>query len=66
MYSGALVMLSGVPLALGSWWGLVTVIPITLGIVWRLLEEEKFLTRNLSGYAQYQNEVRYRLLPHIW
>jgi protein-S-isoprenylcysteine O-methyltransferase Ste14 len=47
MYSGAIVMLLGVPLALGSRWGLPLVIPITLVIGWRLLDEEAFLTRNL-------------------
>jgi protein-S-isoprenylcysteine O-methyltransferase Ste14 len=66
MYSGAIVMLVGVPLALGSWWGLLTVIPITMVIVWRLLEEEKFLSINLSGYSEYQNKVKFRLLPFIW
>lgn len=66
MYSGALVMLFGVPLALGSWWGLLTIIPMKLAIVWRLLDEEKFLARNLAGYSEYQSKVRYRLLPFIW
>jgi protein-S-isoprenylcysteine O-methyltransferase Ste14 len=66
MYSGALVMLIGVPLALGSWWGLLLVIPITIVLVWRLLEEEKFLTRNLPGYPEYQDQVRYHLLPLLW
>jgi protein-S-isoprenylcysteine O-methyltransferase Ste14 len=66
MYSGAIVMLIGVPLALGSWWGLLMVLPITAVIVWRLLEEEKFLVNNLPGYPDYQNKVRYRLLPFIW
>jgi protein-S-isoprenylcysteine O-methyltransferase Ste14 len=66
MYSGALVMLIGVPLALGSWWGLLLVIPITIVLVWRLLEEEKFLTKNLPGYSEYQNKVRCRLLPFVW
>lgn len=66
MYTGALVMLLGIPLALGSWWGLFTIIPITLVIVWRLLDEEKFLTNNLLGYSEYQKKVRYRLLPFIW
>jgi protein-S-isoprenylcysteine O-methyltransferase Ste14 len=66
MYSGALVMLIGVPLALGSWWGLLMVIPITVVLVWRLLEEEKFLTKNLPGYSEYHNKVRFRLLPFIW
>jgi protein-S-isoprenylcysteine O-methyltransferase Ste14 len=66
MYAGAFIMLLGVPLALGSWWGLFTVIPITLVIVWRLLEEEKFLAKNLSGYLEYKEKVRYRLVPLIW
>lgn len=66
MYIGALVMLLGVPLALGSWWGLLAIIPITLVIVWRLLDEEKFLAKNLSGYLEYQNKVKYRLVPFIW
>jgi protein-S-isoprenylcysteine O-methyltransferase Ste14 len=66
MYIGALIMLLGVPLALGSWWGLLTIIPMTLVIVWRLLEEEKFLAENLSGYSDYQNKVKYRLLPFAW
>jgi protein-S-isoprenylcysteine O-methyltransferase Ste14 len=66
MYIGALIMLVGVPLALGSWWGLLTVVAMTLVIVWRLLDEERFLGKNLPGYADYQNAVRYRLLPFVW
>jgi protein-S-isoprenylcysteine O-methyltransferase Ste14 len=66
MYSGAVVMLIGVPLALGSWWGLLTVIPIVVVIVWRLLDEEKFLEKNLPGYLAYRNKVKYRLVPFIW
>jgi protein-S-isoprenylcysteine O-methyltransferase Ste14 len=66
MYIGAFVMLLGVPLALGSWWGLLTVIPIMFVIVWRLLDEEKFLAKNLPGYSAYRDKVRYRLLPFIW
>ena len=59
-------MVSGVPLALGSWWGLLTVIPMALVIVWRLLEEEGFLAENLPGYSEYRNQVRFRLIPLIW
>ncbi len=66
LYAGALVMLLGTPLALGSWWGLLGLIPITLTIVWRLLEEEKFLSEHLPGYAEYKKRVRYRLLPFVW
>jgi len=66
MYSGAIVMLLGVPLALGSWWALLTLIPFTLVILWRLLDEEKFLARNLPGYSEYQSKVKYRLVPLVW
>jgi protein-S-isoprenylcysteine O-methyltransferase Ste14 len=66
MYIGALVMLLGMPIALGSWWGLFTIIPITLVIVWRLLDEEKFLVKTLPDYSEYRNKVRYRLVPFIW
>src|SRR5271166_5420716 len=66
MYIGALVMLIGVPLALGSWWGLLTITLMVAVIVWRLLDEESFLAKRLAGYCEYQNRVRYRLLPFIW
>jgi protein-S-isoprenylcysteine O-methyltransferase Ste14 len=66
MYSGALVMLLGTPLALGSWWGLLTLIPFTLILIWRLLDEEKFLSKNLPGYNEYCQKVRYRLIPLLW
>ena len=66
MYAGALVMLIGTPLALGSWWGLFAVLLILPVLIWRLLDEERFLRQNLAGYAEYQTKVRYRLLPWIW
>jgi protein-S-isoprenylcysteine O-methyltransferase Ste14 len=39
---------------------------MTLVLAWRLVAEEKFLLKNLPGYAEYQNKVRYRLAPFIW
>ncbi len=66
MYIGALLMLVGVPFALGSWWGLLGMVPMTLLIVVRLLDEEKFLAINLAGYSEYQRKVRYHLVPMIW
>jgi protein-S-isoprenylcysteine O-methyltransferase Ste14 len=66
MYAGVLVMLFGVPLALGSWWGLLTFVPITFVIVWRLIDEEVFLAKNLPGYSEYRNKVKYRLMWFIW
>ena len=66
MYATALVMLLGIPIALGSWWGVLIVVALIPALVWRLLDEERFLVRNLSGYVDYQESVRYRLLPLIW
>jgi protein-S-isoprenylcysteine O-methyltransferase Ste14 len=66
MYAGALVMLAGIPVALGSWWGLLIIVAIVPALIWRLLDEEKFLARNLPGYVEYQNQVRYRLIPRVW
>lgn len=66
MYAGALVMLSGIPVALGSWWGLLMVAAIAPTIIWRLIEEEKFLVRNLRGYQEYRDTVRFRLIPRVW
>ena len=66
MYAGAFVMLLGIPLALGSWWGEIGVVALMAAIVVRLLEEEKFLAKNLAGYPDYQKKVKYRLVPFIW
>jgi hypothetical protein len=66
MYAGALVMLLGIPLALGSWWGLLVIVAMMPALIWRLSDEEKFLARSLPGYVGYQKEVRYRLIPLVW
>jgi protein-S-isoprenylcysteine O-methyltransferase Ste14 len=66
MYSGALIMLFGTPLALGSWWGLVMLIPMTCIIAWRARAEERFLFKTLAGYREYCQIVRYRLVPLVW
>ena len=66
MYAGALPPLIGVPLALGAWWGLFVLILFIPALIWRLLDEEKFLQKNLPGYTDYCQEVHYRLVPFIW
>ena len=66
MYAGALVLLFGTPLALGSWWGLLLLIPIMLVLVLRLLDEERLLASSLPGYTEYCQKVRYRLIPSVW
>ena len=66
MYAGALVMIAGIPLALGSWWGLIAAVVLVPILVWRLLREETFLAANLPGYDAYRGRVRYRLAPIFW
>jgi len=66
MYAGALVMLFGTPIALGSWWGLLLFILLTFVIIWRLIDEERLLSNNLPGYSDYRKNVRYRLVPFVW
>lgn len=66
MYSGALLMLLFTPFAMGSYWTLLFFVPIFTTIIFRLLDEEKFLSANLPGYTDYCNHVRYRLVPGLW
>jgi protein-S-isoprenylcysteine O-methyltransferase Ste14 len=66
MYATALVMLLGIPIALGSMWGVLVIVAILPALIWRLLDEEKFLAKNLPGYPEYQARVRYRLIPRVW
>jgi len=66
MYASAAVFLVATPLALGSYWGLVAAVLTTLGLVWRLFDEEKFLAQNLPGYKEYCAEVHWRLVPRIF
>jgi protein-S-isoprenylcysteine O-methyltransferase Ste14 len=66
MYAAGLVMLLGIPIALGSAWGVLVVVAIVPALIWRLVDEEAFLTRNLPGYRAYRDRVRHRLVPLIW
>jgi len=66
MYMGALFLFVGIPLALGSWWGLLGFALMMPALIWRIFDEEKFLAKNLRGYVEYKNKVRYRLVPFVW
>jgi protein-S-isoprenylcysteine O-methyltransferase Ste14 len=66
MYFGGLLMLSGMAVALGSWYGLLALVVMMPALLWRLLDEEKFLVKRLQGYSEYRNKVRYRLVPFVW
>ena len=66
MYATALLMLIGIPISLGSWWGVLIWIALLPALAWRLIDEERVLLRDLAGYAEYRRKVRWRLIPHIW
>jgi protein-S-isoprenylcysteine O-methyltransferase Ste14 len=66
MYVGNVIMMLGIPLALGSYWGLVLVSPGILVLVFRILDEERTLVAELDGYRDYTQRVHYRLLPYVW
>ncbi len=66
MYAGALPMLVAMPVALGSWWGMLLVVPLLGGLIERILDEERFLATELSGYDAYRRSVPWRLIPMVW
>lgn len=66
MYTGDVIMMVGIPVALGSYWGLVIVIPGLTVLALRIRDEEKLLRAELDGYRVYTRKVRYRLVPHMW
>ena len=66
MYMATLLLFLVMPLVLGSWYGLIPFAFYPVIITVRLLDEEKLLTRELPGYAEYKQKVKYRLLPFIW
>ncbi len=66
MYTGGTLIFSGGPLALGSPWGLLFFIPGIAVIVWRIVDEEKYLRNHLPGYVEYCRKVRWRLVPGIY
>lgn len=66
MYLGNVVLMVGIPLALGSFWGLVFLLPGLLVLTVRIRDEEKVLIEELAGYPEYTQQVHYRLLPYVW
>ena len=66
MYAGDVILMVGIPLALGSYWGLLGLIPGILALVFRILDEEKLLAQESAGYSAYGQRVRYRLMPYVW
>ena len=66
MYAGAIWLFVGIPLALGSWWSIGLLILFFPVLLWRLLDEERILARDLPGYTEYMRRKPYRLVPYVW
>ncbi|WP_102144845.1 methyltransferase family protein [Mycobacterium hubeiense] len=66
MYFGNVIMMIGIPLALGSYWGLLFLIPGLLVLALRIRDEEDLLRQELGGYDEYTQKVRSRLVPYVW
>jgi protein-S-isoprenylcysteine O-methyltransferase Ste14 len=66
MYFGTVIMMVGTPPALDSLWGLLAVVAAVPVLAARILDEEKLLNAELTGYRDYTQQVRYRLIPGVW
>lgn len=66
LYLGVLVMFLFTPVALGSWWALISALPLLGVLVARIRNEEGLLIKDLEGYQEYIQTTRYRLIPGVW
>lgn len=66
MYMATLLLFLVMPLVLGSWWALIPFAFYPAIIISRLKDEEELLTRELAGYEEYKEKVKYRIIPFIW
>ena len=66
LYLSAVLLFIFTPLALGSLWGLCVSFPVIASVIFRLINEEKVLSKNLPGYIEYCKSTRYRLFLLIW
>lgn len=66
MYSATLILFLSMPLVLNSIWSFVLMLLYIPIIVKRIRNEEVVLERDLAGYKEYKQYVRYRLIPYIW
>ena len=66
MYLGGMLLFLGAPLLLGSVYGLIMGVFLSILFVARIMGEEKMLVEELGGYVDYKKKVKYRLIPYIW
>ena len=66
MYAATVLLFLSMPLVLGSWVSFAFFLGYPLLIARRIRGEERFLEKELGGYADYKTRVKYRLIPYIW
>ena len=66
MYSVTLLLFLSMPLVLGSIYSFLIFLSYPFIIAKRIKGEEEFLEKELDGYREYKQKVRYRLIPFIW
>ena len=66
MYMATILLFLMMPIVLGSWLALIVFAGYPAIIIVRLKDEEDLLTRELPGYAEYKQKVRYRIIPFVW
>ena len=66
LYSGVILWILALPIALGSWWALIPASVAALSMVVRIKFEEEMLEKGMDGYTDYQTRVKYKLLPRIY
>lgn len=66
MYLGAILMFIGLPMLLGSKYGVLLGLMLSFLFVLRIFGEEKMLENELEGYKEYEQKVKYRLIPFVW
>ena len=66
MYSATLILFLSMPLVLGSLYSFVVFLAYPFIIAKRIIHEEDFLEKELEGYKEYKQKVKYRLIPFVW
>jgi protein-S-isoprenylcysteine O-methyltransferase Ste14 len=66
LYTGAILMILGLPIALGSWISLIPAALGSLALIVRIRFEEKMLIEGMDGYEEYLTRVKYKLIPKIY
>ena len=66
MYMVTVLLFLAMPLVLGSVISFVIMLAYIPLIVKRIRNEEQVLEKDLPGYSEYMEKVKYRLIPFIW